>query len=324
MKQKNIFIGNWIGYLASLLLIASHVQGATVGALGEANAYNIFVFGNLTLTGADTGGRIAVGNNASFPGYYSIGQNILDSFTAPDNLDVDHSIIAGPAGVYNGNAYEGVAGASYAYTYNGTATIGGASPLNVAGQYNSLSALSTEISQMSSNSNVTVNGSSVTLTGTDPTLEVFSLPIADLGGNNSISLNVNPMATVLINVIGAGPITTSNSGFFYNGNQIIGNSATGYEKILFNFYQATSITFGGTFQGTVLAPNAAVTGGNGQLDGGLIAQSYSGTIEFHDLLFTGKIPTPTPEPQTWAMVLMGIGLVVLARCRRSAATKPQE
>ncbi|HEY3837298.1 MAG TPA: choice-of-anchor A family protein [Bryobacteraceae bacterium] len=296
---------------------ASPLCGGNVGALGAANAYNLFVFGNLSLTGADTGGRVAVGGNASFPAWYSIGQNILDSFTAPDNLDVDLSITAGPAGVYNGNAYEGVAGASYANTYNGTATVGGASPLSVANQYNSLLALSNQITQLTANSSVVLNGSTVTLTGTDPTLEVFNLPIADLGGNNAIYLNVKPTATVLINVIGSGSITTSNSGFFYNGSQIIGNSATGYDRILFNFNQATGINFGGTFEGTVLAPKANVTGTtSGQLDGGLIAQSFTGNTEFHDLLFTGTIPTPTPELQTWAMYAIGGGLVLFARTRR--------
>jgi choice-of-anchor A domain-containing protein/uncharacterized protein (TIGR03382 family) len=298
-------------------LLPVHLYGSDV--LGVANAYNIFVFNNLSVTGADTGGRIAVGGTASFPGYYSVGDAILDSFTAPDNnvLDVDNSISAGPAGVYNGNAYVGKSPTSTAVTYNGTSTNVGGDPINFSSQAAFLTNYATQLSLLSANSTVNNNGyGTITLTGTDPTLEIFDLPIADLGGTNSLDINVNSSATVLINVIGAS-VTTSNSGFFLNGTQNLGNTATGYEKILFNFYQATGITFGGTFQGTVLAPHANVTGGNGQLDGGLIAQSYAGNNEFHDLLFNGTLPAyvaPVPEPAPF--VLCGAGLVFVGLLRR--------
>jgi choice-of-anchor A domain-containing protein len=198
----------------------------------------------------------------------------------------------------------------------GQLTTGGADPINFASQFSFLTAYATQLGQLTANSTVNNNGyGTITLTGTDPTLEIFDLPIADLGGSNALDINVNASATVLINVMGIS-VTTSNSGFFLNGTQNIGNGATGYEHILFNFYQATSINFGGTFQGTVLAPNASVTGGGGQIDGGLIAQSYSGNLEFHDLLFNGSLPAPVPEPSP--LILCGIGLLLvgLGRYRR--------
>ncbi len=317
-------LGGWSGIagcLALALLNPAHVDAA---ALGVANAYNVFVSGNLTLTGADTGGRVAAGGNASFPGYYSVGQAILDSFTAPSNdtLDVDMSITAGPAGVYNGNAYEGVAGASYASVQSGySAKVGGASPIGVAGQVATLNTYSAQLAKQTANSTVTANGpggpNSFLLTGTDPTLEIFTLPIADL--TDSLYFKVNPTATVLINVTGTGPVTTTNTGtFYYQGGsyqQFVGNTATMWENVLFNFSQATSITFGGSFVGTVLAANADVTGANGQLDGGLIAKSFNGSTEFHDLLFTGTLPpmTAAPEPGTWVMLILGTGLMALSR-----------
>ncbi len=303
---------------APLLLLACLLPvSLEAGALGVANAYNVFVFNNLSITGADTGGRIAVGGTASFPNYYSIGQHIIDTFSAPnnDNLVVDASIASGPANVFNGNAYEGVAGASTAAMNGGTLKVGGGSPISVAAQAVSLRAYATQLSQLTANSTVSVSGSSVTLTGTDSKLEVFSLPIADLGGTFNLNINVNPLATILINVLGTS-VTTSNSGFFLNGTQVIGDSALGYQKILFNFYQATNINFGGTFQGTVLAPNADITGSNGQVDGGLIAKSFTGSSEFHDLLFTGTLPAQTPEPGTWVMFMLGAGCVGLTRFKR--------
>ncbi len=294
-----------------------NVYGST--ALGIANAYNVFLSGNFTATGADTGGRIAVGGSASFPAWYAVGDSLLDSFAAPDILDVGSSITAGPAGVYGGNAFEGTSGSSYAYTYNGTATVGGANPINFAAQFASLTGYATQLSQWAPNSTVSY-GSTVTLTGTDPSLEVFDLNVSQLPANYAIDLNVNSSATVLINVNGAS-FTSSNWGEFLNGTQIIGNGATGYDNILFNFYNATSITFGGTFEGTVLAPNANVTGStSGQLDGGLIGKSFTGNTEFHDLLFTGTLPayvvpaSGVPEPAPF--ILCGSALVFAGLIRR--------
>lgn len=129
-----------------------------------ANDYNIFVSRNLTITGSDTGGRVDVGGTASLPNYYSIGDAMLGSFTAPDNnsLDVDMSISAGPANVYDGNAYEGTAETSTASMDDGTLTIGGPSPIGVASQFGWLSAYATQLSQLAANSTVTVSGSTVT------------------------------------------------------------------------------------------------------------------------------------------------------------------
>lgn len=223
------------------LALAVQLYGS---ALGVANDYNIFVFNNLTVTGSDSGGRIAVGGTASFDqAWYSVGDAVLHSFSAPDNetLDVADTISTGPAQIYAGHAYLASGSPSdVSLVDGGTLTEGGTNPVNVAGQYSFLNSYATQLSQLSANSTV----------------------------NNSLWFDVSATATVLINVIGTS-ITTSDCGFFWNGAQITGNSATEYQNVLFNFYQATSIDLTGTFQGTVLAPNAAVTGGDGQLDGGL-------------------------------------------------------
>jgi len=123
---------------------------------------------------------------------------------------------------------------------------------------------------------------------------------------------------VLINVIGTS-LTTTNSGVFVNGNPVNGNSTTTQvDNILFNFYQATTLTIDGGFLGSILAPGAAVTGANyQQLDGQLIAASFTGETEFHDFLFTGTLPTQTsatPEPGSFAM--LGIGLILLGSASR--------
>jgi choice-of-anchor A domain-containing protein len=315
------------GYLLLLFLCPLHLQGS---GLGYAGGYNVFVFNNFSETGADTGGRMAVGGTASFSGTYAITQSILDNLTAPNNdsLVVDMGIVVGTANLFHGNAYVGATGAGQvAFPGGGTLTTGGASPIGVAAQAPGLIAYSNQLSLISANGNINNNGfGTITLTGTDPVLDVYDINIGLLGGNNTININ-NPVgATVLINVIGTSG-TTTGAGMFINGSGANGDSTTAAQKVIWNFYQATGLTFGGSVLGTVLAPNANIIGTNGQqLDGGLIGKSFTGSTEFHDLLFTGNLPAQVPEPGSWGMFLIGITLVLIARSRNraKAPTQPQE
>jgi len=287
--------------------------------LGVANAYNVFVFSNFTETGSDTGGRIAAGGNVSFSGTYAVTQSILDLYLAPNNdsLVVDGTVTSGTGSILHGNAFRETAGAgSVSMTGGGTLTTGGASPIGVAALQSSYVNYSTQLSQLSSTGSVNNNGfGTITLTGGNSTINIFSVNIALLGGSNTFNINIPTSATAIINVTGTTG-TTTNAGMFINGAGVNGDSSTGATKVLFNFYQATGLTLGGGFLGTVLAPNANVTGTNfAQLDGGLIANSFTGSTEFHDQLFTGggtpSFPSaPTPEAGTSALI--GFGLIGLA------------
>ena len=313
-------VGGRIGYLVLLSLLSTNLYASSLGA---ASPYNVFVFGDFTETGADTGGRLAVGGNASFANYYAVSQSVKDLLSAPNNdyLVVDGNILAGPVNLDAGNAYVGGTGGSFVqFPGGGHLTSGGPSPIGtspnvgVAAQAGYYTSYSNQLSQLAANGTVNNNGfGTITLTGTDPNLDVFTIAFALLGGNNSININDPVGATVLINVVGTSGSTTGAS-IKVNNNGANGDSTTAdAQKVLFNFYQATSLTFGGSVIGSVLAPNANVTGSNGQLDGALIAKNYTGTTEFHDLVFNGSLPSPVPEPGTWAMFLLGLGLLAASR-----------
>jgi hypothetical protein len=80
------------------------------------------------------------------------------------------------------------------------------------------------------------------------------------------------------------------------------------------------------FSGSILAVNAAVTGGySGNIDGTVIGNSVTQQAngEIHNVPFQGdlssvggSVVSTAPEPSTWAMLILGFGLVGLSLRRR--------
>ena len=136
---------------------------------------------------------------------------------------------------------------------------------------------------------------------------VFDVTAAQLAAIPSYQINLNGATSVIFNV----------SGSSLNWNANYESSDAADTKIIWNFYQATSLTFNTLIGGTVLAPDAAVTNNN-QIDGTLVANSWTGQGELHEYGFTGTLPTSTttvavPEPA--ALVLLIGGLLVVWRMR---------
>ena len=158
--------------------------------------------------------------------------------------------------------------------------------------------------------NTVVNYGAISVTGTDPTLDVFDINGSDLATANGLTITAPAGATVLLNING---VIDTMSNF-----QISLNGTDDYH-VLYNFFQATSLVDNNvSIEGSLLAANAAVSGAGDHINGTLIAGSLSGGLEQHLYLFQGNLPTPplaAPEPGTWAMFLIGVGLLAVARRR---------
>ena len=152
------------------------------------------------------------------------------------------------------------------------------------------------------------------------TLAVFDLSsTAVLNPVGEIDFQTGAFDTIIVNVGG----TTATL-----GKNFIGSPGGLGQKVIWNFYEATTINFGAnSFYGSVLAPKADGTIGN----------FIEGSAAFHNLVQRGEVHlngytghldiTPpggggiVPEPATWALMIAGFGLAgaVLRRRRFAVA-----
>lgn len=290
------------GSTAAVLL--GSLSPADAFGLGAASNYNVFVFGNMSQQNADAEGRVAVGGNASFTNF-----GIGDRLPAGNEARL---VVGGNLQYTRGQLFGGVgihAGTATLQQVNGTFQQGSA--IDFAAAKQELTNLSADLAALTPTGTTTYETwGGIQLNGKGSNLAVFLLDGAKLSTTNFLKIDADPLATVIINVLGDN-ITLSNFG--------IDLGSTRKQNLLFNFFEATKLASSGfTFPGSVLAPKADYSFNNGNIEGTLIANSVSGTGEFHNYTFEGDLPSgAVPEPTTMAgLALAGGGLAALRRKRQ--------
>jgi choice-of-anchor A domain-containing protein len=289
------------------------------GALYAASPYNAFVFNNFTSSNDDTQGGLAAGGNIGITGY-SVASNITAAEAAswfPDGftLIAGGSLNVSNGALYEGNAYGHTAGLS-SFTLNaGTLTIGGTSAIDFSQAAAQLESLSAALAGMKTTAGDTCSllYSVVTCTANANNLNIIDVSAAQaamFSGNSIDLVSTAANATLAINVAGASD-AIGGAGF-----AAFGNGGT----VLFNYYQATSLALGSSsFTTSLLAPDATVTATSGEFHGTLIADDFSGSIEFHDdNPFTGSFSGIAPEPISLLLTASGLIALWLLLRRRAA------
>ncbi len=298
------------------------ISAALATSLASAHAsvfasYNLVVSGNLQNNSQDIEGRALVGGNLT-GGAVTVGLRLspASNFVGQSVLTVGGNINVSAINLQAGNVVrQGTRSGNLNFNGGGS---GVQSDIvsNVAsiasGAASEIASTSAYLRTLSSNSSATFpNGQPgpvnfVATPSPAASIAIFNVSAANIFNNSLIqqyNLTTGGASSIIINVSG----TTVN---LNNGN-FTGNwtSAFARAKVLWNFYEATSITLDRNFNGAILAPNAHLTNSTA-IDGSVFVYSFTQNGEVHLPLYTGFVPAPG------AIALMGLGGLALTRRRR--------
>lgn len=338
-------------------VLASFAVGAAMAApvidFGIAQSYSGFFFGNVS-GASDVEGRLAVGGNLTAG--FDVGYRNPHGSSAPSLVVQGNVSMRGPWGntgtVYNGPTYatdtNTTIGPSTApwvnqqtalghIVYGGTLDAASwqygsatqqAGYLNFAAVKSQLGGLSGQLATATANGTWSTSGSSVKLVGDGSSdLQIFDLGNFGQIGNLSFE-NIKDGAHIVIN----SSATQIDFSGWLGGDRADSTDfqAQHRDRLVFNLHQAENVRLAGFLNGSVLAINAAVSG-SGHLEGTLIADSLgprAGDGARLELGYEPFVPRPgdpdsnvpdstVPEPETFALFLLGLGTMgVLARRRR--------
>jgi choice-of-anchor A domain-containing protein len=285
--------------LTKIGLAAGAAVAAVLVSVGPANAdaltaeqildgFNVVVYGDAS-TPSDIEGAALVGGNFSGATVYnnpgSAGQPAgYGALTVYGNTTGNAININNGGSAYVG----GSAGAQI--NFNGGGGYIGAPPESMAGIESTMDALSTDLSGLAANSILPPTGNNEVIKAMPGAngIAVFNITASQLALIPSYSIDLNGASTVIFNVSGKSVTFGANDE----------SGVTGAHNIIWNFYQAQSVTLDTLIAGTVLAAGAAVANGN-QIDGTLVADSWTGSGEVHEYGFDGNLPPAIPEPASW-------------------------
>lgn len=299
-EQLNVVVAND-------LVSTSHVDGRT------------FVGGNVTANGAD----FAQGNNGatSSPSAYSglnVGGN-LGGWSSHVNSGAGASIVGNASNLISNGGNVLVGGTATNVVANGGGTLGTWSLPSLASPVSTLTQLSNSLKSLTATTGTSVSDNGygkITFTNTSSAdFVVFDLTAIDqkVFTANEFEFNLGSAKTIIFN-------TDESSYDNVHANFLAGSAPELGNKVIWNFYNASTINLGAQFGGNILAMGATLTNWN-NIEGDTFVRNLAQHGEIHHVAggFTGNIPA-VPEPETYALFLAGLGFVgMMARRRRLPA-----
>lgn len=298
-------------FVLSTVLTAGAAQAGVVDlGIGGANLYSL---SNFSASGSDVEGGVLVAGNLNASSY-SINEKNKDAYVTHGNtgyaLVVGGNLSYSSGSIKNGNYYVGGTTTTSSVGLN-TATKTTTSPVSFAATSAQLKNTSTSLAKVAATGSSSVAYGGMTLTGGTGNVQVFDLTAAALGSVNNFKFsNLHTNDTLILNISGTNVNLSGGYGDFSKYN------------VLYNFYEAQNVTLNGVgLYGSVLAPLATLAGGNGQINGNVVVGSWASNIQvnanhyFSATNVAGYV-SAVPEPETYAMLLAGLGLLGWTTRRR--------
>lgn len=318
--------------LAALIVVAPIVPLA-----GQVlTPYDVFTFQDFLHSNSETNGRLAVGGNGTFS-HFGVGAGLPSTFS-DFSLVVGGNMTADEGSVFAGATFIGgtLTATNTGFPAAHPPQVGGTSPVDFSSDQLRLTDISNHYALMSPTGSTQLHSGELNFVG-NSSFNIFSVTMAMLQAGTAGYEFVTPFgATNIVNVLGSSNSSAlNNTAFFFDCTQIQtsssclsganANTPADAARTLWNFNQQSTLDFGGPVHGSILAPNADVTFGPGDVVGTVVVKSAAGNAEFYNTHeFTGELPvTSTPEPAS--IVLMATGLVGIAgaglrkKARRSPA-----
>lgn len=292
------------------LFVFSLITASSLVSASALTDYNLILSGDFNVSGGSghIEGKSFIGGNLQQGSIFSDGVKVVG-----DLNDISIQVQNGSLD-YQGANNMGAAGS--------LAACGGRTCLNhvtdgslfaeKASIFNQLQAESDFYKGLASSANTVITGDNnnktFTYTGSAVDLVIFNMTSDQFLSTNAWNMDFGSALNVLVNV--SGSAIGGNIG--QSGN--LANNANA-PKVLWNFYEATTVNLQREWYGSILALNATVNT-NSNLTGTLAAKSYVGNAEIHDGYWNYTPPlTQVPEPSTLLLTLLGFGFIALMRIR---------
>ncbi|MBY0313529.1 MAG: choice-of-anchor A family protein [Phycisphaerales bacterium] len=294
-------------YRCALGLALCAVAAPSASANSVLTSWNLIVRNSVT-SSSEVDGSALIGGNLTGASNYTV-----QTVTAPGNvgLAVGGNVSGGPISVNNGGNFRFAGTVSTIVNTNGggnsaaDATI----PTQVTSALAQVASISSYLSGLSTNGTLdgagNLNAVPTNINGT--LVAVYSITPAQWSSLGQLNLNIGSAQSVIINVPSAGSIS-----FVAPPNLIGGFSQSNSSRILWNIPNATSISVNNTFNGALIAPNAALSILGGGVNGSVVVDSIPQQLaEIRRFTYNGFVPTPAG-----ASLLALAGLAAGRRRRR--------